>query len=196
MRDWYRKSGTSPAQATVSRRQLILGCLTLLCMAALMIVGLTPRSASAPNADSAAELAGAQRNETLNADCELIQTLRYQPCGHQLTRRQALPSELAGKGLSELEAAYDLWQITSFASDQVEMEQTLTLYCPEHLVLMPDDSGMLCVFRNKYGDALALVSEINLPLNELPDTVQEELRPGKGFSTQEELDLWLEANDS
>ena len=76
------------------------------------------------------------------------------------------------------------------------MEQALNLYCPEHLVLMPDESGMLCIFRNTYGDALGLVTELNIPLAELPDAVQEELRPGKGFSTQEELDAWLEAAES
>lgn len=196
MRNWDQRSNPTRINVTFTRRQLMLGSLTLLCMAALMIVGLTPRSASAPEADPAAEQVGLQSNVTLKADCDVIQHLTYQPCGHSLTRRQTLPPELAGQGRAALEAAYDLWQITSFASDQVEMEQTLDLYCPDHLVLMPDESGMLCVFRNKYGDALALVSEMNIPLNELSDTVQEELRFGKGFADQEEMDLWLEANDS
>ena len=57
----------------------------------------------------------------------------------------------------ELAAKYDQWVITSFSPAQVSMERVLALYCPEHVVLMPDESGQLCIFRNRYGDALALV---------------------------------------
>lgn len=195
MRNWDKEASHSPTPM-IHRRQLILGSLTLLCMAALMIVALTPRSASAPDAEQPAEQAGVQSNARLNTGCTLIQHLTYLPCGHDLTRRQTLPEELVGKGRADLEAAYDLWQVTGYTSDQVEMEQSLDLYCPEHLVLMPDDSGMLCIFRNKYGDALALVSELNVPMSELADDVQDALRRGKGFADQAELDLWLEANDS
>ena len=133
---------------------------------------------------------------TTAEDCQLIQHMTYAPCGHDLTRRQTIPQELAGKGREEVSAAYDAWQITSFASAEVAMEQKLSLYCPEHVVLMPDEGGMLCIFQNKYGDALALVEALDLPLPELPDSYQEEIRPGKGFSTQEELAQWLEAADS
>ena len=76
------------------------------------------------------------------------------------------------------------------------MEQTLALYCPQHVVLMPDEGGMLCVFQNKYGDALALVKELDLLLTELPDDVQQTVRPGKGFDTIEALEQWLEGVDS
>lgn len=61
---------------------------------------------------------------------------------------------------------------------------------------MPDDSGHLCAFRNQYGDALALVKETGVLLTDLPDAYQEELRPGKGFDTEEALDLWLESIES
>ena len=194
MRNRDRES--SQLTPLIDRRQLLLGSLTLLSMAVLLIIGLTPRTVAAPETDEPAAQAGAESNAVLAEDCQLIQTLSYQPCGHEVVRRQTLPPELSGQNRSALEAAYDTWQVTSFAADEVRMSQTLSLYCPEHLVLMPDDSGSLCVFRNKYGDALALVSEMNILLEELPDAVQEELRPGKGFSTQEEIDLWLEANDS
>ena len=76
------------------------------------------------------------------------------------------------------------------------MEQTLDMYCPDHVVLMPDESGMLCVFENRYGDALALVHELSTPLSALPESYQEELLPGMGFDTLDELESWLEAMES
>lgn len=194
MRQWNKQPDKALPKGMVDRRQIILGSLTLLGMAVLLIVGLTPRSASAPEPDAAQ--VGGESAITLSADCAMVQHITYTPCGHDLTRRQALPPELAGKTRADLEAAYDAWQVTSFSSTEVAMEQSLDMYCPEHMILMPDDSGMLCIFQNKYGDALALVEALDLPLTELPDSYQEEIRPGKGFSTQDDLAQWLEAADS
>jgi len=194
MQDQNKQSSKPQVKALIDRRQIILGSLTLLAMAVLLIVGLTPRSASAPEPETAQ--VGGESAITLSAGCALVQHIAYEPCGHQITRRQTLPPDLTGKTRADLEAAYDGWQVTSYAADEVVMAQRLAMYCPQHMVLMPDDSGMLCIFQNKYGDALALVEELNLPLSDLPDSYQEELRPGKGFSTQEELAQWLEAADS
>ncbi|MEG2702352.1 MAG: hypothetical protein RSA65_07025, partial [Clostridia bacterium] len=57
-------------------------------------------------------------------------------------------------------------------------------------------AGILCVFQNKYGDALALVNELELELSSLPAAVQEELRQGVGFATAGELEQWLESVES
>lgn len=196
MRQWDKQPDKPQVKALIDRRQIILGSLTLLGMALLLIVGLTPRSATAPQADPDAAQVGSDTMQALNADCVMVQHLSYAPCGHSLTRRQTLPPDLAGKTRADLEAAYDAWQVTSYAPAEVTMEQSLNMYCPEHVVLMPDDSGMLCIFQNKYGDALALVEALELPISDLPDSYQEELRPGKGFDAQEELAQWLEAADS
>ncbi|MCH5286045.1 MAG: hypothetical protein J1E43_01365 [Christensenellaceae bacterium] len=204
MRKWYepsketREAERKPAAVlSIDLRSLLMGTAVLVGMALLLIIGLTPRTASAPDADLPdTALVGSDTAVTLSAECQLIQHLTYTPCGHELTRRQTLPTELAGKGRAELEAAYDLWQVTSFAAGEVTMAQALDMYCPEHVILMPDESGMLCVFENRYGDALGLVRELNVPLSELPDDVQETLRSGKGFDSEEELDLWLESIES
>ncbi len=179
---------------TVDRRQLLTGGAMLLGMALLLIVALVPKSTADDVPDAAQVRSDAQM--TTSADCQLIQHMSYSPCGHELTRRQLIPTELAGKDRGAIAVAYDAWRITSFASAEVVMEQTLSLYCPEHVVLMPDEGGMLCVFQNKYGDALALVKELDLLLSELPDNVQQAVRSGKGFASIEELEQWLEGADS
>lgn len=192
MRHWDKQPGKPQVKALVDRRQLLLGTAALLGMAVLLIVGLTPRTAAAPDTAQV----GGESAILLSEDCALVQHLTYTPCGHDLTRRQTLPAELVGKSRADLEAAYDAWQVTSFSAQEVTMEQSFSMYCPQHMVLMPDDSGMLCVFQNKYGDALALVESLDLPISDLPDAYQEELRPGKGFATQEELAQWLESVES
>ena len=181
---------------TIDRRQLLTGGAMLLGLTMLMVVALAPKSTVDDAAMPDAAQVRSDAQQTVNADCQLIQHMTYSPCGHDLTRRMTIPAELAGKNREALSAAYDAWQITSFASAEVVMEQTLALYCPQHVVLMPDESGMLCIWQNRYGDALALVRELNQPISDLPDAYQEMLRPGKGFPTQEDLEKWLESVES
>ena len=175
-----KKRKDSVIRATVDRAALLRGVLMLTALALLLCFGLKPSRAAAPDAE----------------DGELLQRVTFSPCGHEMTRRQRLPAELAGMTKDELAAKYDQWVITSFSPAQVSMERALALYCPEHVVLMPDESGQLCIFRNRYGDALALVRELGVPLSDLPDDVQEEVRPGLGFDDEVTLEKWLESVQS
>ena len=128
--------------------------------------------------------------------CELLQTLAYERCEHVVTRRVAAPVELVGKTLQEVQPLYAEWTITDFAPKEIKMEQRPGIHCPDHMVLMPNGEGVLCVFQNKYGDALALVSELTTELKSLPAAAQEELREGIGFKTLAELEEWLESVES
>ena len=76
------------------------------------------------------------------------------------------------------------------------MEQLSELYCPQHIVLMCDEGGMLCVWQNTYGDAMSLSEELNIPVSDFPDDVQQSLRRGIGFDTRQALDSWLESAES
>ena len=135
-----KKRKDAVIRATVDRAALLRGVLMLTALALVLCFGLKPSRAAAPDA------------EDLSAECELLQRVTFSPCGHEMTRRQRLPAELAGMTKDELAAKYDQWVITSFSPAQVSMERALALYCPEHVVLMPDESGQLCIFRNRYGD--------------------------------------------
>lgn len=194
---WNRRSShqAPTIRATVDKRQLVRGCMLLLGAALLLVVALMPQHANAPGADEEALVAADAANR-LSSDCQLIQHVSFTPCGHSMTRRQQLPVELSGRTRDELSDAYSQWIITAFSPTQVTMERSIGLYCPEHVVLMPDESGQLCIFRNTYGDALALVKELHLPLRDLPDETQELLRPGKGFDDEEALEKWLESIQS
>lgn len=127
---------------------------------------------------------------------ELMQTLTYTRCAHTVTRRVTAPVEVYGKTLEEVQPLYPEWQITSFSASEVQMSQRPDLFCPAHLVLMTGPEGKLCVYRNKYGDALALEKELSTEVSALPAAVQEELEEGIGFSTDEELSGWLESVES
>lgn len=194
MRDGEKKNEN--IKMMLNGRQLLMGLGTLGALAVLLAVGLAPDEAAAPGPEPSVAQVDSAAGVTLAADCQVVQHLIYTPCGHELTRRQPLPEELVGKGRAEAEAAYDLWQITSFSATELAMEQTVDIYCPEHQVLMPDASGVLCIFENRYGDALALVRSLDTPLSSLPESLQEELRLGKGFDSVEELERWLENAES
>lgn len=129
-------------------------------------------------------------------EAELLQTFTYTRCSHTVTRRLTAPVEVYGKTLEDVKALYPQWQITEFSSQEVRMTRRPDLFCPDHLVLMVGPDGALGVYRNKYGDALALEKELTMEVSTLPQAVQESLAEGVGFATEEELDAWLESVES
>ncbi len=139
---------------------------------------------------------GASDAVRVSDTAELLQTLTYSRCEHTVTRRLTAPVELYGLTLEEVTPLYPEWQITQFGAEEIHMTQRPELFCPDHLVLMADGAGRLCIFRNKYGDALALEKELDSELSSFPAAVQEELSLGMGFSTAEELSAWLESAES
>jgi len=162
-------------------------------LAAAVLALLLPAQGSAPGMDG--RQASAEQT-VLSEESELYQTLFYNRCGHTVTRRMTAPVETYGKNLQEVEALYPDWQVTEFSPALVKMERQPDLFCPDHMVLMPNGAGYLCVFENKYGDALALVNELNIPVKNLPAAAQEEVTMGLGFSTAEEMEMWLESVES
>lgn len=183
-------------QRLITRGQFVSGVAALVLVAALAVVGLSWRSGTEGEPAPETSQVGNVSETVTGEGCQLIQTMRYTPCGHEITRRLDLPGELVGKGRSDVEAAYDQWQVTSFASKEIVMEQQLDIYCSKHWVLMPDETGVLGIFENKYGDALAFVRSLETDLAALPDAAQEEIRRGKGFDSLEALEQWLESVES
>jgi hypothetical protein len=168
----------------------------------LLIIGLYPRNAVAPDLNTTQPPENAAANEAgtqpsrVEAGCELIQQMSYSRCGHNVDRRTPLPQELVGKSRQDVESAYDGWQVTEFLPKRITMARLFPLYCAQHVVLMPDESGVLGVFENKYGDAMAFVRSLETSLDSLPESVQEEVRLGKGFDTLADLEQWLENVES
>lgn len=182
-------------RATVDASRLLRAFAMLSGLLLLLYFGLKPERAAAPGKEDSA-LTASDAAARLSAECEITQHVVFSPCGHEMTRRQRLPQELAGMTKDELAAKYSQWVITDFSPAQVRMERAIDLYCPEHVVLMPDESGQLCIFRNRYGDALALLRELSLPLSDFPDETQEQLRLGLGFEDEDALEKWLESVQS
>lgn len=171
-------------------RALALGAAVLAAAAALLML---PAQGEAPQMENAQVSAD---RITLSEESEIFQTLTYTRCEHTVTRRVTAPVEVYGKTLDEVAALYPEWRITEFSPVMVKMERTPELFCPDHMVVMPDGAGYLCVYENKYGEAMAQVRELGIPLSSMPAAAQEEARCGVGFSTKEELEMWLESVES
>lgn len=182
-------------EKTHSLRPMLFALIVLTALLILTALFL-PRNTSANDALPPASEAGSVPETVLASGCELLQTFTYSRCEHIVTRRVTAPAELTGKNLKEVEALYPEWRITAFAPTLVTMEQRPEIFCPDHLVVMKDSANRVCVFENKYGDALALVRELELDFDQLSAAVREEIEFGVGFSTAEELEMWLESVES
>lgn len=168
---------------------VMLGAAAVMAAAAVL---LTPAGSAAPEE----EMQVSTEQTVLAEGSELMQTLSYTRCNHTVTRRVTAPVELYGKNLHEVEAMYPDWKVTEFSAAMVRMEKQPELFCPDHLVIMPNGAGYLCVYENRYGDAMTLVRELALEMKNLPAAVQEEAARGVGFSTAEEAEAWLESVES
>ena len=113
-----KKRKDAVIRATVDRAALLRGVLMLTALALLLCFGLKPSRAAAPDAEDGA-LTASDASARLSAECELLQRVTFSPCGHEMTRRQRLPAELAGMTKDELAAKYDQWVITSFSLQHV-----------------------------------------------------------------------------
>ena len=134
--------------------------------------------------------------EGVEDNCQMIQTLRYARCGHEVVRRLQVDPEYKGCTLAQMQQAYPEWDITSFSPAEIEMSRTLQIFCPEHLVVLPDGAGVLGVYENKYGDGYALHTQLDIPLTDLPESVRESVHLGVGFSDEGEIESWLETLES
>ncbi len=169
---------------------LILGAAVLL----LLVVGALLMGSKQEEVPS--QQVGGPEEVRVAAGAELMQTLTYTRCEHTVTRRVTAPVEVYGKTLAEVQPLYPEWQITGFSAAEITMNQRPDLFCPAHLVLMTAADGSLNVYRNKYGDALALEKTLDTEVAALPAAVQEELEAGVGFASEEALYAWLESVES
>ena len=46
-----------------------------------------------------------------------------------------MPPELVGKTREDAAYVYESFRITGFSAEEIEMEQALDMFCPEHVVL-------------------------------------------------------------
>lgn len=177
-------------------RPILFGILAVSAVLVLSIVFLSPDQTAPGDMQPPVSEAGNVNETVLSDEGELVQTFTYSRCEHTVTRRMTAPTELHGKNLQQVEALYPEWRITAFSAAMVTMEQRPEIFCPDHLVVMTGANGRVCVFRNKYGDALAMERELELSSDQLPAALQEELAFGVGFDTAEELEMWLESVES
>ena len=122
----------------LSRRARLWGAALLAVTAAVVIMIAVGRTQTR---------AAAKARENVEEGCQLIQTIHYARCGHDVTRRVAADKEYKGCTLQQMQQAFSDWSITSFSPSEIEMSCTMQLYCPEHLVVMPDGAGVLGISR-------------------------------------------------
>jgi len=134
--------------------------------------------------------------EKVEEACVLEQTIHYDRCGHAVTRRIEADKEYQGATLAQMQEAYADWDITSFAPSEIVMSCRMPIFCPDHLVVMPDGAGVLGVYLNEYGQGYALQKQLEVPLTELTEDVLETVHLGLGFSSMGEIESWLETLES
>lgn len=145
--------------------------------------------------NTGSEMTGGRR-EKVEESCTLLQTVHYDRCGHAVTRRVEVDKEYQGATLEQMQQAFADWSITSFAPTEIVMSCRMPIYCPDHLVVMPDNAGVLGVYINELGQGYTLQRQLEAPLTDLPEDVLEKVHLGLSFATMGEIENWLETLES
>ncbi|GHU67294.1 hypothetical protein FACS1894184_06880 [Clostridia bacterium] len=135
---------------------------------------------------------GSADSSRVAAGAVQLQTIHYQRCGHSVTRTIDAPPEWAGMRSDELSAKLDMsWRVSDFASDRITMSKNVILFCPQHYVLMPDETGQVCVWTNRYGEGMEKVRDTTTSLADLPEVQRELVRSGMAFDSDGQADEYL-----
>lgn len=158
------------------------------------------REAASPPVRETGEMAGADLSARTQKGCYLHSTLIYGPCGHSVQRRENLPAQLVGLTRqaieSEIADAIPGAVVTGFSGTEVDCSRRMDIPCPLHWVLRSGEDGMLGVWQNLSGEALALVRGTDIPLARAAENEQEELRGGRVFDDVQALEGYLESLSS
>lgn len=153
-----------------------------------------------PQTLEAGEMVGADLSARTQKGCYLHSTLVYGPCGHSVQRRENLPVQLVGLSRQALDKEIaDVIPgavVTGFSGTEVDCSRRLDIPCPLHWVLRSGEDGMLGVWQNLSGEALALVRGTDIPLARAAESEQEELRSGRMFDDVQALEGYLESLSS
>lgn len=128
--------------------------------------------------------------------CILHQTLHYALCGHSVERKIDAPDTVLGLNRELFEQAMEDWRITAFAAQRIEMSRAMEMPCPAHWVILADESGMLGVYRNLYGEELLCLRKMEMGVSAAPESDQMQLRRGMCFDSAQDAEAYLEAIQS
>jgi hypothetical protein len=100
--------------------------------------------------------------------------------------------EWAGMTPEELAGRLDMgWRVTDFSPGRITMSKNVMLFCPQHYVLMPDETGQVCVWTNRYGEGMERVRDTSVTLADLPEAQRELVRVGVAFDSETLADQYL-----
>ena len=128
-------------------------------------------------------------------DCVVQYTTLYTLCGHTTTQETPVPHAWWFQTREQVAMLAGGWEITSFASDRIEMRRSLALYCPQHSVLALAGE-QLTVYQTE-GDQPLPTRAVNMPYASIPDDARAQLAPpGVAFDSLEAVEEWLESIES
>ena len=159
-----------------------------------------PQTETAQSVEAAEAPAGADLSVKTDRETYLHRTLYYAPCGHSVQRREKLPAQLVGltRGAleKEIDGLYENAAVTGFSAGEVDMTTRMDIPCPLHWVLKVGGDGLLAVWQNTTGEALAIVRQTDIPAAMAAEEEQDGLRDGRMFDDVQALEGYLESLSS
>lgn len=129
-----------------------------------------------------------QTNERVGENTIFEQTIYYRDCKESEVMREKASAKVIGMTRGEVEKLYHEWQITSFDNEVVTLQISVDGVCKEHkkdqFVGLKD--GVVGIYYGKPNENAVLKESLTIDAAMLVEQVQEALKNGIPFQTEEE----------
>ena len=119
----------------------------------------------------------------------------YRFCGHSDKGEELIRYSDIGLSRMEFSNKYLDWAIKSFSSDKIIMEKVLDGYCPRHYILQ-ELNGVIAIYQPDIDSQLDIIKQTDIPVDYLPQELQDQIRDGLAVETLEEIEDMIEDIDS
>ncbi len=134
--------------------------------------------------------ANAQEEKT-SPNCSLIIKTYYKKCGHTKTQYSNLPQELINLNKEEIQNKYQDYEIESFSSNEVVLNQPKEGECGEHY-MVKDKEGLVTIYQILEDGSQKEIETTGVSTEYLPQTDKINMQEGIQVNGKQELNQLIE----
>lgn len=131
------------------------------------------------------------QEEKTSPNCSLTTKIHYQKCGHTTSQYSNLPKDLVNLTKSEIQEKYQSYEIESFSSNEVILQQEKEGECGEHY-MVKDKEGQVIIYKILEDGTQKEIEVTGITTEYLPETDKINMKEGIRVNGKQELNQLIE----
>lgn len=131
------------------------------------------------------------QQEKTSPNCSITTKTYYKKCGHTISEYTNLPQNLVNLTKDEIQEKYPEYEIESFASNEVILQQEKEGDCGEHY-MVKDKEGMVTIYQILEDGSQKELETTGVSTEYLPETDKINMKNGIQVNGKQELNQLIE----